>query len=363
MYRLLSLFFLLSGVSAAARDATCEPIDPVRSSEHAAVYLNADSMPTVGGRDVLGFRDWVAGKLDFNDLLFAEDRTLRMVVSMIVEPDGTLSEVTLMYCPDERVKAEIERVIAMSPRWTPGAAEGRAVRVRCMFPLTLHFEKNTASEYDFAQPETDTMPVFDCDGTRSFPEWLWNRIPRELTPDSLRTLVRVACIVECDGSLSDLMVCVSGKEEELLSEAVVAALADVPRCAPGMSKGVPVRMEVLLKAIWGVTTPHEKQGVCVIVKQMPRFQGGDLNTFHRWVVSNVNYPAKCREEGIGGRVVVEFIVEKDGTVTYSDTIRSPHSLLEQEVMRIIEMSPEWTPAMLDGEAMPFKFLLPVDFVL
>lgn len=68
MCRLLYLFFLLFGVSAAARDATCEPIDSVRSAKHAAVYLNADPMPTVGGRDVLGFRDWVAGKLNFNDL-------------------------------------------------------------------------------------------------------------------------------------------------------------------------------------------------------------------------------------------------------------------------------------------------------
>lgn len=209
----------------------------------------------------------------------------------------------------------------------------------------------------------DPMPVFDCDNTRSFPEWLLSRIPRELVPDSLRTVVRVACTVERDGSLSDMLVRVSGEEEALLSEAVVAALADVPRCAPAMSKGVPVRMEVLLKAVWDVAAPDEKQGVCVLVKEMPRFQGGDLNTFHRWVTSHVNYPSKCREEGIGGRVVVEFIVEKDGTVTYSGTIRSPHSLLEQEVMRIIEMSPEWTPALLDGEAMPFKFLLPVDFTL
>lgn len=371
MRRLLPLFFILFGFSAAARNAACEPVDSLLSSRNVAsepvdslrpaaprlVYERADPMPTVDGMDVLGFGKWVVGQLRFDDLAFAGNRMMEMVVTMIVEPDGTLSEITIINCPDERVKTQIERAVALSPRWTPGQAEGDPVRVRCMFPLNLHFYKKTFT----ADHQPDTMPVFDCDGTGSFPEWLWSRIPSELTPDSLLTVVRVACTVERDGSLSEMLVRVSDGEETPLSDAVVAALGDLPRCAPALSDGEPVRMQVLLKAIRGEISPQQTQGVCVLVQEMPRFEGGDLTTFYNWVRSHVNYPTECQQAGVGGRVIVEFLVEADGTVTYTSTLRSPHRLLEEEVIRILGMSPKWTPAMLDGEGMPVKFTLPVDF--
>lgn len=363
MRLLLLLSFLLLPVLVAAQNPESEPVDTVRFSKYDPVCLTADPMPTVDGMDVIGFQAWVIDHLDLSELPDSGDLTLRMAVAMIVEPDGTLSDIMVANCPDERVKAEVERVIAASPRWTPGQEEGAPVRVRCTFPLILRLGKSADSEDEFAllEPKPDTMPVFDCDGGRSFPEWLWSRIPAELVSDSLRTVVRVVCTVECDGTLSVIYVRVSGAEESALSEMVEAALTDAPRCAPALKEGAPMRMTVLLKAVRDTTSPAQEEGVCVLSRRMPRFQGGDLNIFRYWVAANMKYPLQCKENGIGGRVVVDFLVEEDGTTSYYDTLQSPHYLLEQEVIRLIERSPKWTPGMLDGEPIPMKFSLPVDF--
>jgi TonB family protein len=96
---------------------------------------------------------------------------------------------------------------------------------------------------------------------------------------------------------------------------------------------------------------------------MPTFEGGGINTFRDWVMKNLKYPKEAFEKNIGGRVVVKFVVGRDGSVSNIEQIESPHELLYTEVVRVMSESPRWTPGMQKGEPISVMFILPIKFQL
>ena len=96
---------------------------------------------------------------------------------------------------------------------------------------------------------------------------------------------------------------------------------------------------------------------------MPKFQGGDLTKFAYWVHEQIEYPKEAFSQGIGGRVVAEFFIEKDGSVTFSKILKSPHEILSKEVERVIKLSPKWEPAIEKGENVRAEFAIPVAFAI
>ena len=101
--------------------------------------------------------------------------------------------------------------------------------------------------------------------------------------------------------------------------------------------------------------------VFMIVESMPKFEGGDINTFRRWVQMRVQYPKELQETGIGGRVVVSFTVEKDGSVSDVQTRRTPDTRLSDGVVALIKQSPKWEPGRQRGVAVRVQYTLPIDF--
>lgn len=94
---------------------------------------------------------------------------------------------------------------------------------------------------------------------------------------------------------------------------------------------------------------------------LPSFHGGGLPRYQDWVQGQIVYPAKLQKKGIGGRVTVEFVVEKDGSVTFSKILQSPHKLFSEEVERVIKSSPKWTPGRQRGEPVKAKFQMRINF--
>lgn len=95
--------------------------------------------------------------------------------------------------------------------------------------------------------------------------------------------------------------------------------------------------------------------------KMPTFQGGDLSKFRKWVMSNMTYPKKAVKNNIQGRVVVKFVIDKDGSVTDIEVVKSPDKLLSDEAVRVVKMSPKWTPGELDNSPVRVYFTIPIDF--
>ncbi|MBQ1253931.1 MAG: energy transducer TonB [Alistipes sp.] len=97
------------------------------------------------------------------------------------------------------------------------------------------------------------------------------------------------------------------------------------------------------------------------VEKMPSFMGGDLNAFRKWVQERIKYPQIAQENGITGRVVLSFVVEKDGSVTNIQVLQSPDRSLGEEAARVLATSPKWTPGQQSSQTVRVKYTLPVMF--
>ena len=99
----------------------------------------------------------------------------------------------------------------------------------------------------------------------------------------------------------------------------------------------------------------------VKVEQMPSFMGGDLMTFRNWVMTKLRYPQIAQENNITGRVLLMFVIEKDGSLTNIQVIQTPDSSLSDEAIRVLKTSPKWTPGKQRNQTVRVKYTLPVDF--
>ena len=97
------------------------------------------------------------------------------------------------------------------------------------------------------------------------------------------------------------------------------------------------------------------------VEKMPTFQGGDLNVFRNWVQSKIQYPREAKEEGLEGRVIFSFVVEKDGSMSEFTVLQSPDKVLTDEVERVFKTSPKWEPGEQRGEKVRVKYTVPIVF--
>lgn len=93
------------------------------------------------------------------------------------------------------------------------------------------------------------------------------------------------------------------------------------------------------------------------------FQGGDANQFSKWVNQRLVYPEIARENGVQGRVTLQFTIRKDGSITNVKVIRGVDPALDKEAVRVVSMSPKWTPGMLNGRVVAVKYTFPVIFQL
>ena len=101
----------------------------------------------------------------------------------------------------------------------------------------------------------------------------------------------------------------------------------------------------------------------VKVEQMPSFQGGDLMTFRNWVMQKVKYPQIAQENNITGRVLLMFVIERDGSLTNIQVLQTPDSSLSDEAIRVLKSSPKWTPGKQRNQPVRVSFTLPVMFQL
>lgn len=99
-----------------------------------------------------------------------------------------------------------------------------------------------------------------------------------------------------------------------------------------------------------------------VVDEMPQFPGGSSKLFE-FLARNVRYPAEAEKAGIQGRVIVSFVVEKDGSVSNAKTVKAIHPALDAEALRVINGMPKWTPGKQKGEATRVKYIVPVTFRL
>ena len=100
-----------------------------------------------------------------------------------------------------------------------------------------------------------------------------------------------------------------------------------------------------------------------LVEEKPSFNGGDANEFSKWVNSKLVYPEIAKENGVQGRVTLQFTVNADGTVSNVKVLRGVDSSLDKEAVRVVKAMPKWTPGKLKGKPVRTKHNEPFSFRL
>lgn len=108
---------------------------------------------------------------------------------------------------------------------------------------------------------------------------------------------------------------------------------------------------------------EEEQVIFVVVETMPEFPGGQAALF-KYLSENVKYPVIAQENGIQGRVICQFVVNKDGSIVDVEVVRSGgDASLDKEAVRVIKSMPKWNPGKQRGKAVRVKYTVPVNFKL
>lgn len=122
----------------------------------------------------------------------------------------------------------------------------------------------------------------------------------------------------------------------------------------------------VLKAVEEIAAPEppkheeEQNKIFEVVEQQPQFPGGSVNG---WLADHIKYPVVAAENGISGRVVVQFVVERDGSVSQVRVVRGVDPSLDKEAQRVISSMPKWIPGKQNGQAVRSRFTVPVTFRL
>ena len=107
---------------------------------------------------------------------------------------------------------------------------------------------------------------------------------------------------------------------------------------------------------------EEETKVFDIVEQMPQFPGGNAALFE-YLSKHIKYPVIAEENGIQGRVIVTFVVERDGSITDVKVVKSVDPSLDKEAQRVVKSMPRWIPGKQNGSAVRVKYTVPVTFRL
>lgn len=220
----------------------------------------------------------------------------------------------------------------------------------------------------FAKPEDDQVAVstvqevatFEAEEEIEEEEEEVFEIPQEpeeiVAPEEVANQQQVTdlLIVEDEKIEEDKQV--KDQEKVLENEAAVGTV-DISEGTNDLNK-VMIKTEVIEEP----KVEEEQPMNIAMVEQKPQFPGGE-GEMYKWLGANIVYPPAAAEEGVSGRVVVEFVVGKDGSITNVRVVRPRHPALDKEAVRVVKAMPKWIPGRNNGQPVKVTYTLPVTFKL
>lgn len=227
-------------------------------------FIVAETMPLFEGGDPLKFREWLQTEVRYPAEALKQRIEGRVVCSFVVERDGSVSNITALQSPDRLLTNEVRRVLANSPRWTPGMQKGKTVRVKYIVPVDFSLPKQSeaatgagtpaagqtdgpAAEEDAPVTQAETMPSFQGGDLTTFRQWLQTQVryPADALKGEVQGRVVYSFVVERDGSVSNITK-MQSPDRQLSAEVERIIKASSPYWKPGRDKGETVRVQLVL---------------------------------------------------------------------------------------------------------------------
>ena len=192
------------------------------------------------------------------------------------------------------------------------------------------------------------------EGLEDFLKKQYVSLASEFTPADT---VTVSMIILEDGSVTQPTI--ECKPNNYHEQKLLETCGKMPKWMPAYKDGKPVTKE----AFFSIRVPRvSNEKAHDVVEIMPSFNGG-MGALMQFLSSNIKYPEECEENGIQGRVICTFVVERDGSITDLKVTKPVHPLLDKEALRVLSLMPKWIPGTQKGETVRVKYTLPVTFRL
>ena len=233
----------------------------------------------------------------------------RVVCSLVITKEGKISNVEVLLGVNPSLDAEVKRVIGSMPDWKPGTQRGNPVNVRAIMPVVFRLQGDGPQEQVLSEEDKESLAVREIE--------LMNAL---------------------DGTW-------------IFDEIVVVAYG--PSKSPVQEEDQQEQQE---------QQNIDETEVFVVVDEQAEFPGG-LEAMMKFLGENVKYPVEAQKNGVEGRVICNFVIMKDGTITDVNVVRGIDSLLDAEAVRVIESMPKWKPGKHRGEEVNVRYTLPINFRL
>ncbi len=201
--------------------------------------------------------------------------------------------------------------------------------------------------------------------------------PAKARDNGIEGRVYISFVVDETGSVTDAKV--ARGVDNSLDEEALRVVRELPKWKPGRQRGeevkvaytIPVNFVLSNKSSSVATGNQMKFAVAVETGRpsenlagtvYPKFPGGD-SALNAYMANNLLYPEAAAKDGIQGRVLIQFLVSKDGQVTDAVVLRGVHDLLDAEALRLVGQMPKWIPGTFEGDPIPMNLVLPVQFAL
>jgi TonB family protein len=218
----------------------------------------------------------------------------------------------------------------------------------------------------------DEKPTFQGQHAAAFANWVYSQMkyPEQAIKENLEGRVAIKFTISKSGDLKDITV-LRGAHPILDAEAL-RAVSTSPKWEPGKVKGEPVNVTYIFPVIFKMQKESEPAAVFdmeVIPAEFnsPYKKDGEKRRssveFTKWIFLNMNYPKEAIEKFITGEAKVAFDILADGTIDNVKIIKSAHPLLDEELVRVVKLSPVWQPATRHGKPVRSTYTLPFVFEL
>lgn len=347
--------------------------------------------------------DYLRENLKYPEVALKNFEKGSVTVSFKIDADGRVMDAQVRDDNTPNLSAEVLRVVNSMPRWIPAVKDGENVVGRLQV-LTANFPTEQA---DYA-PLTDYLMKKMNNSTV-------NALAKQ------KKNIEILAVIEADGTVSSAKV--KGNSSPLLAKELMRLLKGMPKCVPAKMHDVAIRSQadvpmkftldgtkVVTELVTNVTysspviTRDESEaldeeiksidrnaaskgafevegqpssGVVLkakevvsssdgkyydVIDEMPSFPGGQGALF-QWLASNIKYPPVAEENGVQGRVILTFVVERDGSISDVQVVKSVDPALDKEAVRLAKSMPKWIPGKLNGSAVRVRYDLPVTFRL
>lgn len=226
----------------------------------------------------------------------------------------------------------------------------------------------------------DTQALFpgEDEVRNKYWDWLDKNInyPKKAADKGIGGNVWVNFTVCSDGSIKNVSIndTMSKDQNELLKQEAIRLFESMPRWTPATYKGKPVNTQEIrlvrfippqerMPSMPNVVDPEQRRVYYMHeVPVAPKFKG-DSEGLGKWIQDHIQYPLSAAKEKIEGRVIVEFVITREGFVGTPRVVRGVNDALNKEALRVIRSLPRWTPGYANGKPVHTRYTYPVIFKL